>query len=955
MAVAVTVTLLISLMVGGFASPAAAKDLDWSKEGPPPPGDDGDWFWDTNIDAFGPMGMAIDGTIYTYLDHNVEGDLIMKSTDGGHKWEDLKWNGGAVVDFAFSTEDADAFWVADATTVYRTTDGGRKFTALTTDTDEGTIATINALAVGYYSDEAYLYFAGDAATTTGQDVFMLGPGLGANWLAQSSPAATAGGEVYEVFCSPNFNQEADPLVMMVAYDGSADTGVYMREGGGGWKGPPTDEELCAGTIDGAIIDVPDDFDSAFPSGTMEFFVAVDSGDGDDGGTPPAGTGGVYWYVTDQNVKHVFGDADCVSLEVAGEVGTATVMAGGDDGKVYYNGNYGGGKWDDANPAGDADTYVLVAQDYLDSNLSWALVNGANQALGMSTDGRGYPSVSLIDANWDYITDFTPGSLFVAAQSTGGADDGLWRGDGPSWERIAVANSPDADSIDFIAFSPDGALFYADSGEDGNDPKIFRSNNNGDSFQPQNGRPDNDITAWLILDDTTIMVGYNGGIQMTENNGTTWGGPTTVSAGEDIVSMAASPDYDADETILVGTADGEVFRTKNKGKDWKDEKSGDFSGAGNTYVAFDPGYADNGIFYAAGSGGDDLQVDIFKDMKWANILDEDDPNNNTVEATGLVCSPDGTLYATADEFDGMFRCINPSGPPPEIVWDAVSKDTEPLAFLQLTGGSNVLWGSATDGPASIFTYTDTMTGSPSQVAPSDGSSSDRTDSATVSWNAMPGAKEYEVKYDTDPGFKRAPTDVTGIELTSTMFTALDAGQTYYWKVRATKPVYSRWSATWAFTTDLGAGEWNPFIGGVPEAPANGATNVPLQPSFAWNAADWATGYEFVLATDAAFTDAIVSKTGANALTTTVYMSEQALEYSTTYYWKVRAVSKTSGSEWATAVFTTEGEAPPPPTAPPVVTPTPVDTTTPVYIWVIIGIGAALVIAVIILIVRTRRVA
>ena len=87
-----------------------------------------------------------------------------------------------------------------------------------------------------------------------------------------------------------------------------------------------------------------------------------------------------------------------------------------------------------------------------------------------------------------------------------------------------------------------------------------------------------------------------------------------------------------------------------------------------------------------------------------------------------------------------------------------------------------------------------------------------------------------------------------------------------------------------------------------------------------------------------------------------MCEQELAYSTTYYWKVRAVSKTSASEWATGVFTVAGEPAAAPTAPPAAaTPTPVDTSTPVYIWVIIGIGAALVIAVIILIVRTRRVA
>jgi hypothetical protein len=153
--------------------------------------------------------------------------------------------------------------------------------------------------------------------------------------------------------------------------------------------------------------------------------------------------------------------------------------------------------------------------------------------------------------------------------------------------------------------------------------------------------------------------------------------------------------------------------------------------------------------------------------------------------------------------------------------------------------------------------------------------------------------------------------------------------------------------------LTAGQWNPFIGGVPEAPYNGATNVPLQPTFAWNAADWATGYEFILALDRQFTEPVVSKTGFNQLITTVFKDlEMTLEYDTTYYWKVRAVSKTSSSEWAMAVFTTIGKPPtPPPTPKPTPPPGP-PPPTPTYIWVIIGIGAALVIAVIILIIRTR---
>jgi hypothetical protein len=240
--------------------------------------------------------------------------------------------------------------------------------------------------------------------------------------------------------------------------------------------------------------------------------------------------------------------------------------------------------------------------------------------------------------------------------------------------------------------------------------------------------------------------------------------------------------------------------------------------------------------------------------------------------------------------------------------------------------------------------------PVLTTPADGASSERVEGVTLGWERVTNATHYYVWVDIDAGF--SDPDQYEVTSTSNRVTNLDPGVTYYWRV-STQEGYkaiSWWSDTWSFTTALAVGQWNPFVGGIPEAPYNGATNVPLRPTFAWNAADWATGYEFLLADNPAY-NPIVSKTGANALTGTVYECEVELDYATTYYWKVRAISKTSQSEWAEAVFTTISAPPPPPEAPPPPE-KPEPPKTPAYIWVIIGVGAALVIAVIVLIVRTR---
>ena len=146
---------------------------------------------------------------------------------------------------------------------------------------------------------------------------------------------------------------------------------------------------------------------------------------------------------------------------------------------------------------------------------------------------------------------------------------------------------------------------------------------------------------------------------------------------------------------------------------------------------------------------------------------------------------------------------------------------------------------------------------------------------------------------------------------------------------------------------------------------GATDVPLLPTFQWNPADWANGYEVVLSLNDTFTSPVASVTVANA----VWVADVNLKTNTVYFWRVRAVSDASQSEWGVGAFTTVGPPPPPPPAPPapvvvppavnmpapVVIPPQPAPITPAYIWAIIIIGAVLVIAVIILIVRTRRIA
>ena len=158
-----------------------------------------------------------------------------------------------------------------------------------------------------------------------------------------------------------------------------------------------------------------------------------------------------------------------------------------------------------------------------------------------------------------------------------------------------------------------------------------------------------------------------------------------------------------------------------------------------------------------------------------------------------------------------------------------------------------------------------------------------------------------------------------------------------------------------------------------APVRGATGIYVMPVFIWTPFEGAVGYEVVVSEDPTF--AIID--WSRSTTQTMYKAEEGLAYNTTYYWRVRGVTGPApaqqaapGGPWATGIFTTGAKAvapappvviePEAPAAPPEITvvevpvPGPAQAIPDYLLWIVIVVGAVLVIALIVLIVRTRRV-
>jgi hypothetical protein len=143
---------------------------------------------------------------------------------------------------------------------------------------------------------------------------------------------------------------------------------------------------------------------------------------------------------------------------------------------------------------------------------------------------------------------------------------------------------------------------------------------------------------------------------------------------------------------------------------------------------------------------------------------------------------------------------------------------------------------------------------------------------------------------------------------------EAGANYFWRVRVTRSstgqiAVSPWSELRSFSVKPGFIVNTPVYGVELLSPKDGCTGCPLKPtSLSWSPYKEATKYELVIAKDPEMKQILKRAT----TTTTGYEYKDALEYSRSYYWRVRAVEingQAISSDWSSTVsFNTV--APPP---------------------------------------------
>ena len=654
------------------------------------------------------------------------------------------------------------------------------------------------------------------------------------------------------------------------------------------------------------------------------------------------------------------------------------------------------------PTGDGGLAVVrLDPNFAESNTVFVGTSGNESAFSVSYNaGVSYQQESLIDAGDTDVVAVDDINLVVDPEdnkilfmaSDDGSELSLWKSSTPvsstSWSRIYCFT--DATGTGLIATSPsyseDETLIFTNTVAGG---RMYCSTNGGDFYSARYASSITTAVAAVAMADADVVyIGQGTTVYKSADTCRSYGAPVASNVTTLIISIDAS----AADLVLVGGSASCSYSTDGGASFAR--IAGGLAAAGNCYVVPDNSYADNSFIYCGGNGDAIVyRFEVGVSSAWESLL-----NTAAVSIMG-VAQNNGVLYGmqTAD----CERTLTPTAQAGVIAWETADAGVPAATAGLFTAVDNHLYCADATVP-SLDAYDDYLaTAVPALTGPADGTVvsvdpvSGYAREVQLSWNvdsdsnagnglvnayqiqiavagtdfAAPQSFNFEAVAATHVagstgGLNGTAPEVTVCRATGIWVTDLHGGTAYEWRTRARGEVAgdairSGWSEAGTFSVEASTGVLQPeYAGPVLQAPTPGAMGVSLTPGFSWAPVSNAVSYEFELSDSAAttaggyFIDALVGKTGDNALVTAGWQCDVALEYGTSYFWHVKAITAGGGeSVWGTAQFTTIDEAAVPvPPAPPVELPAPV---TPAWIWAIVAIGAVLVIVVIVLIVVTRK--
>jgi photosystem II stability/assembly factor-like uncharacterized protein len=987
------VIVLLSTLFVAAAPASAANPLTWNTEVIPGttgyvllnPSD----VTDIAIGEDGDVIYAVGGDTYVY-----------RSTDMGVTWSQIATDAGTKVDYsvnadlvAVAADDSDVVIIADCIDgstydgyVMVTTDGGAEWAFLGDLVTQAGSTAINDIDISTAASGTR-FVAVATADAPAAELYYIELGIGGIWKnANTLASAHAATSALACTFSPNF---ASDLVLTVVTIDATSTyfEVLQLTTSPAWNTTAGFDKYPVGIEDASGVFVSQAASIALAPtylGGDEIeriaFVGIDVA------ADANASDGVY-RLEDYAYTQVMSKKDIHSVAFDGSTCVAGITGAAGTGTTV---------WRSADPLTSIPTFrgtaalkspggdSLVVVGFAGTTIV-AGTSGDESCFSVSEDvGASFNDISLIDTSIAVIEDtaVAPDGTAVYMATDNGTNFSVWR-KASAWQRVL---SVQADKGYIIRVAPDDTDIIYVAAYGGTD--VYYSKEGGDTKWYKRGAPDNIQDIAVESSDVAYMaLASKKTVSKTDNGGFVWDTPVDTDLASGVLWTIKCI---SEDNVIVSSTAGCVSYSTDGNESWT--KIGQAVDIPVPIQVTADGLQEGNHIYAGTGAAAPLvyrwtlgQADT---EPWECIYCATLPDNSYI--TGMTMQG-GTLYASTSNGTASTFMRNTMAFMPEIAmmfWSAaptVAADfnNAPTEMrISAAATYNKVWDC---GDTTLYSFMDTLAvTAPTPIAPAAGATvplnaqSGLPYNVTFTWSRPSMATNYTLMVALDPFFSETILrlvdcsfsffDPVSYTLTGNNLAALTPGTTYYWAVQASQPMTSGMSAMpgLAFTLESGAAV-APTIG----SPANGASNVLTTPSFSWSPVAGATMYEFQLAVGTTFTETIYSGT----LPETGIRPPVELDPGVTYFWRVRSVEPVVG-DWSTiANFTVAvpAEEPPPPVeiiqqpAPVIEIPAPEPApiinipaapeqpapTAQGYIWAIIIIGAILVIALVVLIVRTRR--
>ncbi len=787
------------------AAPVSAGTLSWGAEDLP------DKFVTYDGQDVQDIAVSGDGSVI-YASSNGT-STIYRSTNGGQSWSSITVIKNSITItakyVAVTPDDANYIAVSsDNGTVYISKDAGANWSNLG---QCGTVAYDLALSPEKGGSHT-VAVAGDNGTGPQVWYYEIGA-VGAAWNDAHADTGFQTDDDYAraVAFSPNFS--SDQAMVAVTLDNSADEINFQMYSfntntwnSGAFSDFPVnlqqDSEALT-TIESASIALAPDYLASDDSMRIAFVgLAVETG-------TDMNSEGIFRLDNDdvevlKDEKAIYSLAYDGSLLVAGRYDTNGVYRCtdplGDSPSVS-------GSTSTKNPGGVDKVVVGIAADKVVAGTS-----GDNSAFAYSTDnGQCFNDLSLIDTFLTVFSDVATspdGSkvYLVSGDNDTTPDLSVWRYE-DRWERIYTGLAADDDYI--IRIAPDDAnvIYLADAGG----TTIYFSSGAGmDKWQTRVYKETTGVTDMAVETDgdTVYVMTTSGYVSKSTNKGFTWATKVSskLSGGSSMLKSLG------EDKLIAGSLDGYVAYSTDGNTSWT--KLDDDLGAIVQVTA--QGLDDGNFVFAADNttSGYVYHWQLGTDDEWDDILTV----TTGYFVTGLAYEQ-GVLYATSASWNStdsyLHRTLNPTSAD-EPSWNSIASAGEsfiatPSALrVSRSGDVTKLWAIDKAGTNELFSYKDTLaTVKPTLAGPADGTVnrvnpiSGHAFDMTFTWNE-PSDKvtSYDIQIALDSGFTEKAMDmavssdasVVGLVVGPTGSSKTEGGTTfsyvlefmpdttYYWRVR-----------------------------------------------------------------------------------------------------------------------------------------------------------------------------